>query len=87
MGKLNFFASQGIFVGTEMLAVLVGISLAPPNRLAQALFGGAPLTDADIQLGVVLLISITSITLTIIMLLPLRSSRLPRVREITAEAA
>lgn len=87
MGKLNFFASQGIFVGTELLAVLVGISLAPPNTLVQALFGGAPFRNADVQLGVVLLVSLASIAVTIIILLPWRSSRLPDVHAITTGAA
>ena len=78
MGRLNFFASQGIFVGTQILAILVGLSLAHVDMVFDAFTGARPLTAVSVQLGVALVIAIVCTLVTLILLRPISNAALPR---------
>lgn len=80
MGRLNFFASQGIFVGTQLLAILVGASMARLDVVFSALTGARALTADSVQISTALAVGVLCTLVTIIILRPISDSALPRAK-------
>lgn len=80
LGRLNFFASQGIFLGTQALAIVIGVSLAHLDRVFGALTGAGSLTFESVQLAGALIVALLCTLATLIILRPLADSPLPRAK-------
>lgn len=78
MGRLNFFASQGIFVGAQLLAILIGASLAHLDVVYGSLTGSRALTMGNLQLAIALGVAVLCTLTTLVILRPISDAALPR---------
>ncbi len=66
--SLYTLATRGIFITTELLAIVVGISVAPLNSTFIALLLGQPMTSPSSTVNVLLGIAFLSFILTVFLL-------------------
>ena len=80
MGRLNFFATQGVFVGTQTLAIIVGASIVDAKTLLLRPDSANGISASEVGLLMAFLVALISTFITVIVLRPIRDSSLPQPR-------